>query len=247
MTDIEKIVETFFSSEEIIRYYSNTKLNSIELNLMKRYFKKNGKIYDVCCGAGRVAFELADLGFNVVGSDSNKLMIAAGNKRIDRENNSKIRFFHKDAANFIFKKNFFDGGILAEFSLECVPNSEKRIRIIKNIYLSLKKKGFLITNFHSPFYPPKLFLKTILAPKGEIGSILYRIKANGQLFHLRKPKILFFHFFFPWEITIFKKVGFIIKEIVPYDVSKPSKNLASSNFSKKFPQLFDCIYVFQKK
>jgi len=237
---ITKIINNFFSSPEVLKYYSHPHFKKPEIFLIKKFFKKKGKILDICCGGGRVMFMLSQLGFEVIGVDNNKSMIYAAKQETKKKHYSNIKFFLKDASEFIFKKNYFDYALLLDNSIEHIPSKAKRLKILQNIYFSLKKDGLLIISLTSPF-ELKTFFKILFFRGDEFGDCIQRINvANKQFF-------LFYHYFFPWERKYFEKIGFRILEIFPLNLFDTSKNhFSNPNFYKFFHNLFYCYYVLQK-
>ena len=65
------------------------------------------KILDVATGTGAQAYELAKLGFDVIGIDLSQEMLAQAKKKL--RNDLKLQFLHEDATKLSFKDNCFDG------------------------------------------------------------------------------------------------------------------------------------------
>ncbi len=103
---------------------------------------KKASILDVGCGPGRDARIFANKGYEVIGVDLSKNMIAAARKRVK---NAKFKVM--DIVNLKFKDNFFDGvwanAILMHLPKKDVTKAISEIRrVIKNkgiFYLSVKE------------------------------------------------------------------------------------------------------------
>jgi len=100
---VEEIVNEFFSSSNVISFYSKCKLRKSEKKLFKKYLRERGNVLDLFCGAGRVAIPLAKIGFDVIGVDNNREMIKKA-RNMKREFNIKnLKFIYADASRIIFK------------------------------------------------------------------------------------------------------------------------------------------------
>jgi SAM-dependent methyltransferase len=229
---MEKIVKKFFSTDKIVSHYSKPRLSVAEIKLFKKYLKK-GKVLDLCCGAGRVAIQLAKMGFDVTGVDNNLKMIKAANNMKRKHNVKNIKFICDDASRKKFKKEQFDYVLAMDNSLEYIVSRIKREILFENVYKSLKKDGLFITSFNSCFYPIKIPIRifinnliyivnhVIFSRNYQLGlnDIILRIKIN------KEDLIYFSHLFFPWEIKkIGEKAGFKSFEIVPFNILDQRKN-----------------------
>jgi demethylmenaquinone methyltransferase/2-methoxy-6-polyprenyl-1,4-benzoquinol methylase len=102
-------------------------------------------ILDLCCGTGRQAILLNDLGFDVTGVDLSPAML----QEARRKSKGSIRFFEEDASNLHFADGVFDCIILS-FALH-----EKDIEIRNRIVLEAKRVAgrggsVLIVDYMSP-------------------------------------------------------------------------------------------------
>lgn len=231
----EKVVKEFFSSKQVLSYYSDLRLHLTEKRLFQKYLKKKGKVLDLCCGAGRVAIPLAKMSFDVIGIDNNLKMIKEA-KKLKRELNIKnVKFIFADVSKIRFKREKFDYILIMENSLEHIVSKEKRGTIIENAYKSLKNGGLLITSFNSCFYPLKIpirlfinninyFLNRIFFRNYQLG--FNDIILNVNLVKNKKKGQLFFHFFTPFEIKkMLRKAGFVSFEIIPFNKFYKRKNI----------------------
>lgn len=87
------------------------------------------RILDLCCGTGRQAILLNDLGFDVTGVDISPAML----QEARRKSKGSIMFFEEDASNLHFADGVFDCIILS-FALH-----EKDIEVRNRIVLEAKR------------------------------------------------------------------------------------------------------------
>ena len=116
--------------------------------IFSKYINKTDAILDVGCGAGRTTFALKNMGFdNIAGLDvSNKLIAFA--KKHARKNKINIPFVCADAQHTPFGEENFDACIFSYNGLMCVPNSEIRYNIMKEVHRVLKPNGIFIFTTH---------------------------------------------------------------------------------------------------
>lgn len=224
-----KILKKFFSSDDIISYYSNLGLLPSEKKLFRMYLNKKGKVMDLFCGAGRVSITLAKRGFNVVGIDNNIKMIKMAKKLKKKYNLDNVNFICMDASRMGSIKEKFDYILIPGGSLQCIVSNNKRKLVIKKSYQALKKNGFFVGSFGSCFYPLRTFLKIFFH------NIWYIIKSftfyrNSNLglndiILIVNNKLLFIHFFIPFELKkIFKESGFKSLKIISLNELDTTRN-----------------------
>ena len=154
-------IEKFYSSEKIVKFYTEQSLFPLEEIIFKKYLTRKGTILDFCCGAGRASFPLSEMGFEVIGVDINeKLIKAAREKAIDYPDAS---FILSDVEKVDFPENYFDYILVLHNSLEFIPSKKKRNNIFRKLNHCLKKDGFLITTFHSAYYPFHVVRKLLIS------------------------------------------------------------------------------------
>jgi 2-polyprenyl-3-methyl-5-hydroxy-6-metoxy-1,4-benzoquinol methylase len=240
LTEMQKIVDNFFSSSKVLSYYSKPRLRLAERKLFKIYLKKKGKVLDLGCGAGRVAIPLAKMGFEVIGVDNNPKMIDAANALKRKYNVKNVKFIRIDASRMKFKKESFDYVLMMENSLEHIPGRRKREKILRKVNKPLHSDGLLILSFHSYFYPLKRFLKI------QMSNISNLIKKNFELndciLNTKKGKI-YFHCFTPFEIeNLLRRTGFKISAVISLNQLDKTKNRLKSN--KVYSLITPLLYTF---
>ncbi len=107
---------------------------------LKSNIKKDDKVLDIGCGGGQTSFEASKLvGSNgyVVGADISKILLELAERKYSQIKN--LEFKYCDVQNYEFKKNEFNK-IISRFGVMFFENP---FAAFKNIYNSLKYKGFL--------------------------------------------------------------------------------------------------------
>lgn len=103
-----------------------------------------GRILEIGCGSGRVAFHLAEKGFEVLGVDSSQDSLARLAKRLESRPDlaSKLRILHGDFLSETCNINEnFDIIILADLSINCFWQKEAVIALLKRVKGLLKPNG----------------------------------------------------------------------------------------------------------
>ncbi len=130
----EEFKQVLFSIERIKKtpYQVDRFLDLLEL-------EEGDKILDQCCGIGRHSLELARRGYEVTGVDITGKYLeeaqeTAQKERLDVEFvNADIREFRRD--------NFYDACINFYTSFGYSQHEYENIKVIENVYSSLKTKG----------------------------------------------------------------------------------------------------------
>lgn len=102
--------------------------------------KERGQLLDVGCSHGTYGFELAKLGYRVVGIDINRESIQLAQRIQTYSRIKNIHFYEMDILSNHFPKNLFDVIITFE-TLEHIKEDSKAIQEFHRI---LKEKGLLI-------------------------------------------------------------------------------------------------------
>jgi SAM-dependent methyltransferase len=247
----EKIVESFFSSKEILSYYFKSNLHVDEKKLFKKLLSiKGGNVLDLFCSAGRVSVPLAKMGYRVVGIDINKKAIEVAKFHARKEKVKNIRFVCKDASIISLRKKF-DYILIMENSLEHVANREKRLKVVKKIAGHLKKNGLAIITFN-PYFHPKNFVRIFVH---NLFHFLDTSKWNECIILVKLPTKrakyykLYFHFFTPWEIhKMLKLSGLKEKCVIPSNLLDKSNNrFKSEKFYKIFWPFFYQFWIIEKR
>jgi len=111
-----------------------------------------GPILELGCGTGRVSWELAKAGFEVVGIDrSDPMICAAEAKRWKHEESieQRVMFIHEDMVDFDFHLNF--RLIVAPYrSFQALTTPEEQRRALERIKAHLDRRGWLVLDLFDP-------------------------------------------------------------------------------------------------
>jgi SAM-dependent methyltransferase len=93
---------------------------------------KKARILDLCCGDGRVSYQLAKRGFAVTGIDGSEQMLTFAKQR-----SPKVEFILKDARSFHLTAEF-DGVVSTFDSLNHVMTADDLKLVFRNVHACLK-------------------------------------------------------------------------------------------------------------
>jgi SAM-dependent methyltransferase len=150
----------WFSNKYYIELYKHRDdKEAIDLiNLVQRNINLvlGNKVLDVCCGSGRHSIEFAKRGYDVTGFDLSNYLIgeAKRHKSELNEKNLKLKFLKKDMRNFDFKSSF-DIVLNIFSSFGYFEKDEENFKVFKNVYSSLKKRGYFVFDFLNEAYLKK--------------------------------------------------------------------------------------------
>ncbi|MCP4728049.1 MAG: class I SAM-dependent methyltransferase [bacterium] len=140
--------EEWFGDDYVRLYTHRDEEESVEfMKTLKKTLKikREQKILDLCCGAGRYSIELAKRGYKVTGIDlSEELIMAALNKA--EKNGLTIDFLIRDMRNIQFTEHF-DGVVNMFTSFGYFKDDEENEKVIKGVADSLKHKGWFVLDF----------------------------------------------------------------------------------------------------
>jgi SAM-dependent methyltransferase len=122
--------------------YPPSTANRLLARKVFRLLRKNekGLLLDVGCSHGAFSFELARMGYAVVGIDTNKESVDVAQKIQESLGLNRIAFHHMDILSNPFKEKQFDVIIMFE-TLEHIKEDS---RVIQEFNRILKDKGILI-------------------------------------------------------------------------------------------------------
>nr|MBC8495712.1 class I SAM-dependent methyltransferase [archaeon] len=156
--------------------------------LIKKHLKPGKKVLVIGCGAGRECFVLAEMGFEVVGVDISKEMVAAA-KKLSEKKKLNIKFFESNILDFDYKKESFDYVLMLEQMYNLIPFKKNRLLLLKKVRFLLKKNGLFIFSAYSKLYFhlifPYLFVKF---PQNLIRNLF---SSKDKLMHLQQSKYSF--------------------------------------------------------
>jgi SAM-dependent methyltransferase len=136
--------EDWFNSKYYHILYQNRDEKEAEnfIQNLSQFFKKEDKIIDIACGAGRHTLFLSELGYHTTGIDLSQESI----KSAKEKSNGKIPFEVWDMRK-CYKKQGFDVVLNLFTSFGYFENEEDDIAAIKAMSDNLKEEGILIIDF----------------------------------------------------------------------------------------------------
>jgi len=100
------------------------------------------KILDLCCGPGRISFELAKMGLTVTGVDITESFLKTA-KEDAAAKNLNIEYIKEDARKFI-RPGYFDAILNLYISFGYFEDQKDDLKVLRNVYESLKPGGTFI-------------------------------------------------------------------------------------------------------
>lgn len=116
--------------------------------LVPERLPKGGKVLEIGCGSGRVAVELAKLGFEVVGLDRSGEMLALARRRMDEEGIRPFPLFEMDMRHFSLDHRF---DLICSFldSICYLTEEEEWKALFQNVNHHLEPGGLFYFDIHS--------------------------------------------------------------------------------------------------
>lgn len=250
---IRTVIKKYSQQGELEAYSKAVKIGLTipERFLIKKWFKKKGKILDVGCGAGREAIALAKKGFDVVGIDLVPAMIKKA-KLLAKKYKVQVQFKVGNATNLEFPNNSFNYVLMLAQMIEHIPKRTNRIKALKEARRVLKKNGILIFSTHTRGSKFKyriywLFINSyrkllMLALRKKYLGLELGDKFITQVSAIKTKGKAFLHIYTLNEaIEDAKKAGFKIEEIISKE--EIEKNIINEKLRKKGLNVF---YVCRK-
>ncbi|MFX0097757.1 MAG: class I SAM-dependent methyltransferase, partial [Candidatus Hodarchaeota archaeon] len=146
--------------------------------------KSGAKILDLGCGVGRHSLELARRGFLVTGVDKNATYLEKARKQAKAEELA-IDFVENDIRDFC-RPNTFDGAISMFTTFGYFRNPEDDLRVLVNIFRSLKKGGRLVMELRGKEEFARVFRERVWSERNGIILLEERkIKRNWSWLETR--------------------------------------------------------------
>ncbi len=158
-----------FNEEEEVFYHAQGAFDGLdeqEKHFVEHYMQRRGRVLNIGCGAGREAFALAGLGFEVVGVDVAPRMIEAA-RRIAASRWQDIRFEVKSATNLDYLPHSFDYVFMAHGVYSLIPGRDVRIDMLRNIGKLLAPDGTLLFS--------ALYRRAVLLSRVSLYNVFRRI------------------------------------------------------------------------
>jgi len=117
-----------------------------EMVIVKDFVRKNDKVLDVGCGAGRAMPEISPLVSEYVGIDIDEDYLSKSKKISDEFDNSKVIKLNVENLSELFKENAFDKSFCLFNTVGCFEDFKKALKEIYNVtknkfYFSVAAKG----------------------------------------------------------------------------------------------------------
>jgi SAM-dependent methyltransferase len=151
---ITEAVETERTSKEYAGSYYETEQDmkgyfDFDTKVLKKHFRKKGKLFDATMGAGRHVLEFAKLGFEVEGNDYNKHMVEFVRKEL-KKRKLNARLYDYDITKLSkIRSNKYDYVVCMCSSLGCIPGSENRQKAMNELARVAKLGGLVIVHVHN--------------------------------------------------------------------------------------------------
>jgi len=113
-----------------------------EIDFIQSVLSKKGTILDICCGTGRHSIILRQRGWNTVGLDISKNLLAIAKRRMKKE---RVGFplVRADMRRFPFRNQVFDAVICMFTSFGYLPSEVKSLQHNLRLYTLQKLKQML--------------------------------------------------------------------------------------------------------
>ncbi len=130
---------------ELSRFYMDSIANNtvLEVNFLKTIFDKYcvKSILDCCCGVGRHAARLGDLGFAVTGIDASQAQIATAMRQ---NKNGNVNYAVGDVREFSLEKRNYDAAICMWTTYNYFSQDKDLLDFLANVWEHLHTGGILI-------------------------------------------------------------------------------------------------------
>jgi SAM-dependent methyltransferase len=103
-------------------------------------------ILDLCCGQGRHAIKLAEMGYSVIGLDSSSVLLDIANN----SSLSNLWFIEGDVRNVPLQKNTCDV-VINMFTSFGFFDDDENMQVLKSVASVLKPKGRFLVDYWNPY------------------------------------------------------------------------------------------------
>ncbi len=106
--------------------------------------KKDHRILDLACGVGRHSLELGRRGYKVTGLDLSESYMKEASKKAEAEG-LDVKFIQGDMRDFV-REDYYNAVINFWSSFGYFEREEDNLKVLKNVYSSLKKGGMFLVD-----------------------------------------------------------------------------------------------------
>ncbi|WP_010292004.1 MULTISPECIES: class I SAM-dependent methyltransferase [Clostridium] len=132
--------------ERLGKPYSNIEFLTT-INMINKYFKKDGKILDIGCGPGRYSIELLKMGYKVSLLDISQNELDIAKKKINHIGLKAENYYCQSALELSsFEDESFDG-VLLMGPLYHLHYEEEREKVLREVYRILKHDGIALITY----------------------------------------------------------------------------------------------------
>ena len=128
--------------DAIIRLCSYNSYGETSQKIWHEPLTSKPKILDLCCGLGRISTALALTGFDVTGVDITESFLKTAKEDAKAEN-LNIEYIHADSRLFV-RPEYFDSIVNLYISFGYFQDKDDDLKVLRNVYDSLKKSGTFI-------------------------------------------------------------------------------------------------------
>lgn len=140
--------------------------------------RKSGAVLDLCCGPGRHSLEFAKAGFKVTGVDKSPFLLEKARQRA-AETGAVIEWVQEDMRDFIRAENF-DLSCSMFTSFGYFADAEEDLRVLRNVYKSLKENGALIIEMHGKETLARIWQSTMSTDLADGSWIVHRTQVRDD-------------------------------------------------------------------
>lgn len=163
----ENTVLNFYSDNKNIVELKNATLNTLKMwekDVALNYFPQNSEILNIGCGAGREAFNLYDMGFNITAIDISEKAISEA-KNLSYETKRDVVFLVTNGVDLPFDNNSFDVIIIWNQTFGLMYGENRQIAFLKECKRVLKDNGILSFSGHEREYEEMNYPKCLVGKK----------------------------------------------------------------------------------
>lgn len=143
-----------------------------ETVVVRQYFPARGRVLTLGCGAGRETFALEQLGYDTVGADISRPLLAIATE-IGRQRYYQASFSLIDGETLPFGDGVFDVVTLWAQMLDNVPSRAGRLALMREVHRILRPAGLATCSVHDddrtrPQLDPASIVSTEVPEPGDL-------------------------------------------------------------------------------